>query len=736
MKKGLALFQVWLVLSMVFWIGFVSASDTECESLCSSGIKTGGGECTGTYLLGCCCDGKESSEVDSSTVVSTATTAVSGYGLWEKAVKRDDKTVSRSGGLVGTGDSASNTISLAEQEALQNNAAKNTDSWLANLFKTTKGSGASGLLSGLQWAGIAAVGGYLAGSLFGMSDNNANALTAAAAVGFGTYGFLSSYAPTEGALASGGNMNWLVSGSNPALIGLGVGVVIFALMYKDTETKIVTFECLPWQAESGQGNCEVCNDDTLPCSEYRCRSLGANCELVNAGTEEETCVNVNPKDVTPPVITPSENDLTSGLGYMNVKTSPPGPGFEIVNLESGNNCLPAFTSLSFGLVLDEPGQCKIDFDSTTSFDDMKYYVGGKNLYSYNHTEIFLLPDAETIDGSSGLVLDNGQDLEFYLRCQDKNGNANEAEYAVKLCVDPTPDSTAPKIEATSITNGGCVAEDTDNAEVIFYTNEPSNCKWDFDDRDYDSMSYNMSCSNELYEINAAQLYECAANLTAITLSGENYYVRCKDQPGAVEADRNKNEESFEFSLRGSNALILMELTPNDTVSGGTSPAEVELYAETFYGCEDGRSICYYGEDDSSYIMFFDTDNEDGISTQRLDLVNGNHTYHVKCVDAGGNVIENSTNFEVSIDTTAPVIARAYEEDGMLKIVTVSDSECAYTTDDCGFIFDEGTEMPYGNTTNHVADWDKSKTYYIKCRDEFQNEDSDCSMIVRPSTNFL
>ena len=106
------------------------------------------------------------------------------------------------------------------------------------------------------------------------------------------------------------------------------------------------------------------------------------------------------------------------------------------------------------------------------------------------------------------------------------------------------------------------------------------------------------------------------------------------------------------------------------------------------------------------------------------------------MDEGGNVVKDSVDFNLDIDENAPVGARVYEEDDLLKLVTVRDSECVYSFDNCDFTFAEGTEMPYGNSTVHVAEWNEDKTFYIKCRDEFRNEDADCSIIVRPSRNFL
>ena len=599
------------------------------------------------------------------------------------------------------------------------------------------GLGANAVISGVSWAAYAYLAGQMIGSIFGLSKQNTKALSTAMAAGFGAYKFTSIYqagavkAAGVGAVAPTG---WA---SYAGWIGLGIGAIVFLYMYKETETKTVEFNCMPWQAPVGGNVCEECNDDDLPCSEYRCKSLGQNCELVNVGTADEKCVNVNPRDVNPPTIKPNYNVLSKGYDYTNVKNSPPGPGFKIVNMGAGDGCLKAFTPLEFGISVDEPAQCKIDFNHTESFDEMVAYIGGKNLYSYNHTEKFSLPSAAALKNAS-MVLENGKDLTFFIRCKDKNGNENGAEYAVNFCIDPTPDNTAPKIEATSVLNGGCVAENQDKAEVVFYTNEPADCRWSSQDQDYDNMQNAMNCNGELYQSNAMQLFSCATELTGISRDDTKFYVRCKDQPGADESDRNENKESFEFSLRGSTGLKMKDLQPNGTIFGAVSPMPVELKVKTLFGCNNGQAICKYSltGNTNDYIQFFDTNNEDGIHTQRLDLIAGEHEYFVQCVDEGGNLVEDSATFNLDIDTSAPVVARIYEEEGMLKIVTVRDSECSYTFDNCDFTFDEGTVMPYANSTVHIAEWNEKETYYIKCRDEFRNEDADCSIVVRPSRDFL
>ena len=614
-------------------------------------------------------------------------------------------------------------------------AAAKDQATLAKETGLTSGSGSSAIVSGLQWAAIAYLLGKMIGPMIGLSDENSEALGTSLAAGSFVYEGLATYSEF-----SGGTGLFATKGSSAVFGATGYGIIIaaivFAMMYKDVETKEVTFSCLPWQAPNGGDNCEVCNSPDYPCSEYRCKSLGATCEIVNEGTTEEKCVNANPRDVTPPVIRPNVEMLTSGFVYTNVVNSPPSPGFTIQNEGSRDGCLDAFSPLEFGISIEgDLAQCKIDINHTTNFDDMRTYMGGSNLYAYNHSEKFSLPGINALRNGS-LILENGQDMTFFIRCKDKNGNTNGAEYAINFCVSDSPDTTAPTIEATSVLNGGCVAEDVSTASVDFYTNEPADCRWSHVDQDYDNMQDQMTCSNKLYQVNAAQLFTCSAELSGIVRDGTEFYIRCKDKAGTSESDRNKMSTSFKFDLRGSTGLVLRNLQPNGSVSGGISPMPVELYAETLFGCDNGKAVCFYSDDGNDWIRFFDSDNTDGIHTQRLDLIKGDYEYFVKCVDAGGNLIENSIDFNLNIDEEAPVIARIYEDSGMLKIVTIKDSECAYSFNNCDFSFSEGTEMPYKNSPVHVADWNSEKTYYIKCRDEFLNEEADCSVVVRPTDDFF
>ena len=635
-----------------------------------------------------------------------------------------------------------------------------------NAWGTTWDFGAGQLMQGLQWAGIAAGLTMTLGSLFIKDKAEVAAMTAGIAAGIlvgksmyallgnggsslgGKTGFLLNSDTNKPLTTMSGNPNSagtfgkvLSSPWTSGAIGAATAWLVYNAMWSKEKVTIetVTFNCLPWQAPQGGKDCELCNDATLPCSEYRCKSLGQSCEIVNKGTVEEMCVNVNARDSSPPVIKPLLSEITEGYQYFDIKEMPPGAGFKIGSKTSSDKCIPAYTPIKFAIETNEPSQCRVDIVPQGNYSKMAAFMGGSNLYSYNHSELLNLPSSADIKNSS-ITLKNGKELIFYIRCKDAAGNANEADYALTMCVDPSPDNTAPVIHGTSIANKGCVAAEAENATVEFYISEPAQCKWNYFDTDYEQMKNNMICSTDAVEINALQSYTCTTKLNGIARDGTNFFVRCKDQPESTvnESKRNKNEESYVFNLRGSNQLKLKVLRPNETIYGAVRPAPIELYTETLFGCEDNKAICYYSTTNStnSFVQFFDTNKQDGIHTQRLDLLDGTYTYYVRCVDGGGNIASDSVTFTVSIDTNAPVIARVYEEDGYLKLVTPLNSECVYNSNNCDYLFSEGTQMPYANSTTHVTEWFPDKNYYIKCRDEYRSEPVDCSLVVRPTENFL
>jgi hypothetical protein len=530
-------------------------------------------------------------------------------------------------------------------------------------------------------------------------------------------------------------------------ISLGVGVLVAALIfyntYKSESTETITFECDPWDAPTGGENCEKCNQQgSLPCSEYQCRSLGQSCELLNPGTDEEKCVWVNRKDVEFPIITPWEDALLEDYKYNPDNTiSPPDRGVKIVNRDSTTGCAKAFTPLTFGITTNEPAKCKIDFLRKDSFDEMNYYFGASSLLRYNHTQIMSLPGPDNLE-SENLTIQNDGSYELYVRCQDANGNHNTANFVFKFCVEKGPDTTPPLIVATNLLNGMPIAYNTSFIDLEVYVNEPANCRWSRTDQSYNKMEESMTCSSSIFEMNAQMLYKCSTKLTSLKNNEENkFYFRCEDKP-LDSQDRNVNSESYEFSLIGTQPLVISDIEPNETIKDSTDVVKVVLEAETSAGYKEGEATCYYSETgkDNDYVMFFyeNANNLNYKHSQDLYLEEGDYEYFIKCIDLGGNSDVESTQFRVESDSSAPIIVRAYHEESYLKLITNEEAECVYGTDTCNYLFDDGIKMTSVENKNkedveHYTDWSTKKNFYVKCKDEYGNQPlpNDCSIIVRP-----
>jgi len=603
---------------------------------------------------------------------------------------------------------------------------------LSQMLGLKTGFGWDALVSGAQYAAMAYGIGQLAGGLFGMDKPQQKALSTALAAGAYTWKFL-------GTLKQGqiyDTLSKLKIGltSHPGLWGIGVGIVVFALMYKKQSQEIVSFSCKPWQApvgSTGGNDCEKCNLQE-GCSEYRCKSLGQACQLLNVGTKQEKCAWVNPKDTSSPIITTWEDALTKGYKYEPDNTiRPPARGVKILKTNGG--CVEAFTSLEFGITTNEPAQCKIDYNHTLKFDEMAFFFGESNLFLYNHSQKMSLPGPSAVNAAAPEIQDDGT-YTLYARCQDANGNANVDEFAIRFCVDKGPDTTPPKIEGTSIGNEMPVKFNQSSVDLEVYVNEPSDCKWSREDRSYDNMENLMSCNKNVWEMNNNLVYTCKTTLTGIKDRQDNkFYFRCKDQPLANEPERNVMQQSYPFTLAGTETLNIIDIKPNGTIYGSTEVVSVWLEAETANGYKNGEAICYYSDtqNEADYVEFRETGTS--LHKQRLDLTEGNYKYYVKCVDLGGNRDDNNTEFKVEVDNSAPAVARVYRENELLKVVTTEESECRYDIKSCNFKFEDGIDMPYANQTSHVAEWKTENTYYIRCSDKYGNIplSNQCSIIVRP-----
>jgi hypothetical protein len=575
-------------------------------------------------------------------------------------------------------------------------------------------------------------------------------------IGAGIFGTIGALAGGDdgaqwGALAGGigGAVSGLLdaAGASQAVsivAGLGIATAIFLLTYHKKTEEVVEFICLPWQAPIGGGDCQVCNEFEH-CSEYMCKSLGQACEIINPGTQDQKCVWVNPNDVNSPIIKMVEvNDDHTFIPDTSIR--PPATGVEIK--PDNRECIRAFFPLEFTFItrdpnsgIGEPSQCKIGYNLTRGFEEMEYFVAGDNLFRYNHTEKLSLPGPAHLNAVNPELKNDG-DYTLFIRCQDANGNFNQDAYSVSFCVEKGPDTTPPLIVDTNVPSGNPVKFNQTSFELEVYVNEPSECKWSREDREYEDMEHEMECASNLFEMNNQQVYPCETTLTGLEDRKDNeYYFKCKDQPWAQEGDRNTNKQSYLYTVVGTQPLNIVDIGPKEDIFGSTDTIPVFLEVTTDNGHDNGKALCYYYNDEENgepsgeedYLLFLDT--KSNVHSQRQDLVEGDYKYFIKCVDLGGNAAYDSVEFRVETDREAPLIVRVYRE-SELKIITNENAECGYSNSDCNFEVETGIEMDTLDFQIHTTEWILNRNYYVRCKDKHNNQPNPntCSIIVRPSLN--
>lgn len=603
------------------------------------------------------------------------------------------------------------------------------------------GGGAAGaLVSGVIWAATVGFGLYFLGKMFGMTPNNAKALGYAGATAAGLWSSLHLLG-ANGVLAQN---SFLVQWA--PVIGIGAGVAVFLMMYKKEKTQIISFECYPWEPPLGGTKCEDCNKDPMrPCSEYRCKSLGQACGLVNQGSENEMCVNLYKGDVGAPTIIPTQDSLRpleSRLKYTPDKTiSPPNTGVRISPDGNTKKCLKPFTRLEFGFNTSEPAQCKSSFEMLSTYDEMPFLVGETNEYSYSHLQVMSVPEPGDEPGqqSDAPIIAKDGTFTLWVRCRDAMGNANAHLFGFRYCVDPAPDVSPPIIEGFSIGDGSYVQFNVERQPIEVYVDKPSECRWSKNDKSFREMENTMSCDTNRYQINADLRYVCTGDLTGIQNDANNtFYFRCKSYPRPNNGGNVEMTTSEKLTLQGTKQeLVITKSGPNGTIIGETDDWTVTLNVETAFGAENGKATCTFSDKKAEVDRNPMETTGDVIHNQSVYASDGSYAYYFRCVDAGGNSAESNTTFKVEIDRAKPLVARAYKEGDYLKVVTTEAANCTYSTTSCTYDFDEGLTMGYEDAqlkTVHITSWALDKTFYIKCSDISNNKPAPnaCSIIAKGS----
>jgi hypothetical protein len=753
-KKGsLAISQIGILVIALFafafligGIGVVSAGDacTVGDKKCSGNdveecVLGGEGKKTWKTTESCpdgCSNGKcteVKKDSNGGKIIASAAGTAAPIALKSKGLKAwITKTFPK---LAGGGKTATTTISGVEGASpliTGIEAGPTSSTPLGSFLSLGQTSGV--IIQGFIWAVALGIAARYIGELAGLNVRNAQNLgwSVAGGVAGATVVFI--------AIGSSGPFAPFVA------IGAAIGAAFYFLaLHKNAAQEIVSLQCNTWQAPLKGENCELCNDYELGCTEYQCKSLGQGCDFIN-DDGENICIWNSRNDISPPIVSPWESVLLASYKYTPDKAiSPPNRGVQVES-NASDGCAKAFTPISFGLTSNEPARCKVSPISFPTFEDMpNLYMDGVGL-KYNHSFALSLPSNESLS-SENITLENGGQYTLYTRCQDANGNSNDANFVFKYCVDEGPDTSPPLIVYTSALDGAPIPFGQTSMNIEVYVNEPATCKWDMQDKSYDDMSsIQYNGSGGLQEKNANLLYTIPMNLTGLKDRINNrFYIRCKDRTYIYtkgERPSNENRESYVLNLQGTEPLIITEVGPNaTTMKDSTEIITVKLKAKTSGGSDSGKAMCSYSEtgEVGSYFDFFygyDTKLHSQYEHENsLGLGEESYNYYIQCCDLGNNCDTKQISFDIEIDREEPLVVRAFHDSNYLKIITNEEATCVYDTQGNNYAYIDGTEMTALNGgLQHFTKWDSKKTFYIKCADTYGNQpdlQTDNSIIVKP-----
>ena len=473
----------------------------------------------------------------------------------------------------------------------------------------------------------------------------------------------------------------------------------------------IYFTCLPWDPPDGGADCNECNKLDVPCSEYRCESLGQLCTVINEGTGNDLCV-AKPSNETIPVIEPFENAISKGYKYHNVGLG----GFEVVNA-TDDGCLEPYEPVDIGLKVDPFAKCRIGPDPDSKFEEMFDSFGpkGNNVLPAHLMKLFF-PSPEAFRNLYNLTDEQIRILgkqDYYVKCRTASGKVNPQPYHIQTCIRPGPDLTPPRIILSRPLSGQYIPFGTLEKDVVIYVNEPSQCRYDLQDLDFDSMNNSLECDIDPVNYTVYGL-ACRATFTELDVN-ENFFIRCRD----ISENENTMEESFVYEIKKSESLLFIdEIIPRNSekIESGVEPVSVQYRLRTSGGANRGIALCEwdgYGGDRFRYL------DPNGSSTHEYEvtLPQGDYVINFMCTDEAGNTASNSTSFEVDIDRFGPRITRVYFDSG-LKVVTSESAECRYSFLR-NFKYDNATKMG-SDGKNHFAGF-LPKTYYVQCQDELGNK---------------
>ena len=459
------------------------------------------------------------------------------------------------------------------------------------------------------------------------------------------------------------------------------------------------YTCSPYRAPVGDNDCGICNNPNLPCSEYRCKSLGNKCDPVLVeGTNEIYCSSID--DYSPPIISSKVREYESSSWLQNVDATT----FDYND------------KIELEITTNEVSECKFNVGSSAGGDFGNVSNRVSDEYGMEHKLRLTYPNqAEIMDEfyEQAILGDSGS-IELFIYCKDVRGNFNLGPHLIELNIGSPPDRTPPQMRAGSLipAGGSFIPLNASIKDVRFRLNENGQCRWASQEMEYDTMNNSFLC-----------IQDGCSGILPTPDQTNTFYIRCKDVSG------NSNRASTIYTLtKAQSELIIESIYPHDL---DIVDDHVSFDLEVYTSGGAGDEICEFKVDGyyDEYVEFLDKFGNKHV--QPADLPIGSHIIRVYCQDPAGDSATSSQKIKKNQDIAPPLITRIYNRGNNLVLMTKDPSECAFDYYSCSQDFINMTSF-IGTGLEHTTPSIEGKSYYIKCKDVLGNLplNNACSRIVR------
>jgi len=558
-----------------------------------------------------------------------------------------------------------------------------------------------------------------------------------------------------------------------ATIAAAALVVMSIVFYKfyGTRTANVEVKCGGWQAPSGGGNCNLCNEpgerkffvndeneclgeynsETGECTEkidltangkhscndYLCKSLGSGCDTLNT-VEGVKCINIcipdNPENLQPAYIAlekefeeknkemcrtniddnselrQCETSVNSGIGFSN------GGKIEINNyIKANSNFNLTFVTCNDKNCNEQAyADCKWDYERKP-FDEMKDFIEGG--YSFKHTVSF----------KAGIDLLSGSTNRIFVQCKNRCGFPDTPSYPdleFEFKVATAPELGAPRIIEINPKNNGFIANSLLNinntmeaAKLEITLNEIAECKYDNLNLDYERMKNSATCV-----ITSDNEQKCFIPLLNLVEGNNKLFIKCKDEKG--NSNQNSLPDDNGYNVIGTKGLVIDYMKCKNNYGEGCGEIfdnNFTLEVNTINGADNGNAKCGFGigRVDVAFFETSDGEKKTSLHKQFIDRNSNNEFESIFCLDDAGNIANSTVKYKLVKDNEAPKISKIYSTDKMLVVETTEEAICKYSNDKIGKLI-EYKNFDVTNEVVHSTSIDENNYFKVICKDIFEN----------------